>query len=137
MNKIKIEATVNESIDKVWEYWTKPEHVTKWAFASDEWECLHAENDLREGGKFLTRMSAKDGSSAFDFTGTYTKIIPHEKIEYTMDDGRTVTTDFEKVDGEGVKISEEFEMESENSEELQRAGWQAILNNFKRHTENN
>jgi uncharacterized protein YndB with AHSA1/START domain len=137
MNKIKVEVTVNCSIDKVWEYWTGPEHITKWAFASDDWECPHAENDLREGGKFLTRMSAKDGSSAFDFTGTYTKIIPHEKIEYTMDDGRTVTIDFEKVDGEGVKISEEFEMESENSEELQRTGWQAILNNFKRHTENN
>jgi uncharacterized protein YndB with AHSA1/START domain len=137
MNKIKIEATVNESIDKVWEYWTKPEHITKWAFASDDWECPHAENDLREGGKFLTRMAARDGSSAFDFTGTYTKIIPHEKIEYTMDDGRTVTIDFEKADGEGVKVIEEFEMESENSEELQRTGWQAILDNFKSHTENN
>ncbi len=136
MKKIKIETVVNSPIDKVWDSWTNPKHITKWAFASDDWEAPHAENDARTGGKFLTRMAAKDGSAAFDFTGTYTNVIPNEKIEYTMDDGRTVTADFQKVSDNSVKIVQEFEMEHENSEEKQRGGWQAILENFKNYTEN-
>ena len=137
MQKIKIETVVNSNIDKVWEYWTNPDHIIKWAFASDDWECPHAENDLGEGKKFLTRMSDKDGSSSFDVVGTYTTVIPKEKIAYVMDDNRSVVTDFEKAGDNSVKIIQEFEMESENSEELQRNGWQAILDNFKKHVETN
>jgi uncharacterized protein YndB with AHSA1/START domain len=132
--KITIETIVHASMDKVWDSWTNPTHITKWAFASDDWEAPHAENDVREGGKFLTRMAAKDGSAAFDFTGTYTKVIPNELIEYTIADGRTVSAHFEQV-GDSVKIVQEFEMENENSEELQRSGWQAILDNYKKYTE--
>lgn len=135
-NKIKVETTVSAPIEKVWEYWNEPGHITKWAFASDDWECPHAENDLREGGKSLVRMAAKDGSSSFDIISTYTTVVTNKKIEYTMDDGRTVAIDFEE-EGDSVKIVEEFEMENENSEELQRSGWQAILNNFKKYTESN
>lgn len=135
MKKIKIETIVEADIEKVWEYWNSPEHITKWAFASDDWECPYAENNLNEGGKFLTRMSAKDGSSAFDFTGTYTTVIPKTKIEYTIDDGRQVSVDFHKIDEGSVRIVQEFEIENENSEELQRNGWQTILDNFKKHAE--
>ncbi len=137
MKKIKIETIVNADIDKVWEYWNSPDHITKWAFASLDWECPYAENDLKEGGRLLTRMTAKDGSSSFDDTGTYTTVVPKTKIEYTMDDGRTVSIDFEEINTDSIKITEEFEMENENSEELQRNGWQAILDNFKKHAENN
>lgn len=137
MKKIKIEKIVNSTIEKVWEYWNNPQHITRWAFASEDWECPHAENDLKEGGKFLTRMSAKDGSATFDVVGTYTTVIPHEKIEYTMSDDRTVSINFEKINENSVKIVQEFEMENENSEEMQREGWMSILNNFKNYTENN
>jgi uncharacterized protein YndB with AHSA1/START domain len=135
MKKIKIETTVKADIEKVWIYWNSPEHITKWAFASDDWEAPYAENDVREGGKLLTRMAAKDGSSSFDLVGTYTKVIPKQLIEYTMTDGRIVSVNFEPVDPGMVKIVEEFEMENETSEEMQRNGWQAILENFKKHVE--
>lgn len=137
MKKNTVEVQVHSSIEKVWDFWNKPEHITKWAFASDDWECPHAENDLKDGGKFLTRMSAKDGSATFDFTGVYTSVVPMEKIEYTIDDGRTVSISFEKIGEETTKVVEEFEMETMNSEEMQKAGWQAILENFKKHTEGN
>ncbi|HYC83159.1 MAG TPA: SRPBCC domain-containing protein [Candidatus Paceibacterota bacterium] len=137
MKKIQIETTVSGSLEKVWAYWNEPEHITKWAFASDEWECPYAENDLKEGGKFLTRMSAKDGSASFDLTGTYTVVIPQQKLGYSLDDGRPVFVAFEKLDNDRVRIVQEFEMENENSEEVQRNGWQEILNNFKKHAENN
>lgn len=139
MQKIKIETIIKGDIEKVWKFWNEPEHITKWAFASADWECPHAENDLREGGKFLTRMSAKDGSSSFDFTGVYTKVVWNEKIEYVMDgdDARIVTISFEEVGEDSIKITEEFDPENENSEEMQRAGWQAILENFKKHVEGN
>ncbi len=136
MKKIKIEIIVRGDIEKVWDYWNNPDHITKWAFASEDWESPYAENDLKEGGKFLTRMSAKDGSTTFDLIGTYNNVIPRTKIESTLYDGRTVSVDFEKVDGDSVKIVQEFEMENENGEELQRSGWQAILDNFKKHVEN-
>lgn len=137
MKKITVEVTVNAGIEKVWEYWTSPEHITKWAFADETWEAPYAENDLKTDGRFLTKMSAKDGSSGFDFTGVYTNVVPMEKIEYTMDDGRTVAIDFQKIGDGSVRVVEEFEMENENSEELQRSGWQAFMNNFKKHVENN
>ncbi len=137
MKKITVEVTVNASIEKVWNYWTSPEHITKWAFADESWEAPYSENDLKTGGRFLTKMSAKDGSSSFDFTGVYTNVVPMEKIEYTLDDGRIVSIDFQNTGDGIVKIVEEFEMENENSEEQQRSGWQAFMNNFKKHVENN
>lgn len=137
MPKIKVETVVKGDINKVWEYWTSPEHITQWAFASDDWAAPSAENDLHEGGRFKTVMAAKDGSTSFDFSGTYAKIVPQERIEYVMDgeDKRAVSVSFEKA-GEGeVRIVEEFDPEHENPEEIQRQGWQAILENFKKHVE--
>lgn len=131
MNKnITVEALIEKDIETVWKVWTAPECITKWAFASDDWECPYAENDVREGGKFLTRMSAKDGSSSFDLNGVYTEVESNKLLGYTMEGGRKVFVTFTETPN-GVHIAETFEMENENSEELQRAGWQAILNNFK------
>lgn len=132
MNKtIIIQTLVSAPIEKVWEFWNQSEHIVKWAFASDDWEAPAAHNDLQVGGKFVTTMAAKDKSASFDFNGVYTAVNEHELIEYTIEDGRKVSIKFETVP-EGVQITETFEPENENSEELQRAGWQAILDNFKK-----
>lgn len=135
---ITVETVVNAPIEKVWECWTEPKHITNWAFASDDWEAPTAENDLKTGGKFMTRMQAKDKSAGFDFGGTYTNVKPMELIEYVMngDDKRHVTTTFAKVP-EGTKVTQTFEIENVNSKEKQRGGWQSILDNFKKHTEGN
>ena len=125
---------VHASIQEVWKSWSEPEHITQWAFASDDWECPEATNDLRVGGRFSSIFAAKDGSASFDFAGTYTAVTPHTYIAYTMDDGRTVETAFQET-AEGVLITQTFEIEHENPEEMQRTGWQAILNNFKKYTE--
>lgn len=132
---ITIEILVNAPIEKVWKYWTEPEYITNWTFASDEWCCPKATNDLKVGGKFNTRMEAKDGSSGFDFEGTYTEVILNKKISYTIIGGRTVDIQFIS-DGSQTKIIEAFEAENENSLELQKNGWQAILGNFKKLVEN-
>jgi uncharacterized protein YndB with AHSA1/START domain len=134
MKKIKVDIVVKNDINAVWKMWNEPKDIVNWAFASDAWECPYSENDLKVGGKFLTRMSAKDGSASFDFTGIYTNVVPNKKIEYTIDDGRKVSVDFEVTDG-SVKIVEEFEMENMHSEEMQREGWQSILHNFKKYSE--
>lgn len=138
MNKtpITIEATINAPITKVWECWNKPEHITNWAFASDDWEAPTAENDLRTGGKFKTVMAAKDKSASFNFEGQYSFVKENEVIEYDMSDGRHVKIVFSQVP-EGTKVVETFDPESENSLELQRSGWQSILDNFKKYTETN
>jgi uncharacterized protein YndB with AHSA1/START domain len=134
MKKIKIETLVEADIYTVWRFWNEPQHIKGWAFASYDWECPHAENDLKVSGKFLTRMSAKDKTVSFDIVGTYTAVVPHEKIEYIMEDGRTVSVQFESMGEKLTKVIEEFEMENQNSEEMQRAGWQSILENFKKYT---
>lgn len=131
---ITVQTIVNAPLEKVWERWNMPEHITLWAFASDDWEASSAENDLSVGGKFKTRMQAKDGSARFDFTGTYTAVKEHELIEYNMDDGRHVKVEFENTP-DGVKVTETFDPENENPLEMQRAGWQAILNNFRKYVE--
>ncbi|MCE9586107.1 SRPBCC family protein [Candidatus Uhrbacteria bacterium] len=131
---ITVETTVQVPVEKAWEFWTKPEHVVKWNFASDDWESTSAENDLKEGGRFKYNMAAKDGSTSFDFEGTYVSVNDQTFISYTMDDGRKVTVTFEPVDG-GTHIVESFDPETENSEEMQRGGWQSILNNFKAYAE--
>ena len=134
--KITVEASVNAPLEKVWDYWTGPEHITNWYNASDDWHAPHAENDPRTGGKFLTRMAAKDGSVSFDFIGVYDKVINHERISYTLEDGRKVEILF-SGNGKESKVTETFEAESENTLELQKSGWQAILDNFKKYTEAN
>lgn len=131
---ITVQTTVNASIAKVWEIWTSPEHITQWNNASDDWHTPKAENDLRTGGNFLCRMEAKDGSMGFDFAGTYDNVINNERIEYTMGDGRKVRVDF-SASGDQTRVVETFEPETENGIELQRGGWQAILNNFKKYAE--
>ncbi len=127
---ITVETLLNAPIEKVWEFWTTPEHITKWNQASEDWHTTRAKNDLRIGGKFLSRMEAKDGSFGFDFEGIYDSIITHEKISYTLLDDRKVAILFLQTE-DGVQITETFEAETENTLELQKFGWQAILNNFK------
>jgi uncharacterized protein YndB with AHSA1/START domain len=134
--KITIETTVNADSKKVWDYWTKPEHITKWNFASDDWHCPTAENDLRAGGKMKSRMEAKDGSFGFDFEAIYDEVTDQKKIAYTLGDGRKVITDFEN-ENDKTKITTVFDAENQNPVEMQKGGWQAILNNFKKYTENN
>ncbi|MBL7919561.1 MAG: SRPBCC family protein [Bacteroidia bacterium] len=134
--KITVEATINAPVEKVWKYWNEPQHITKWCAASDDWHAPKAENDLKAGGKFSTTMAAKDGSFSFDFGGEYTKVENNKAIDYTMADGRRTWITFSGNANE-TKIVETFEAESQNPIEMQQGGWQAILNNFKKYTENN
>ena len=136
MNTIKVSSVVNAPVSKVWECWTMPKHITGWAFASKDWEAPYAENDLRAGGKFKTRMSAKDKSAGFDFTGVYSVVNVHSLIEYDMDDGRHAKVEFKETSG-GTEVLVEFDPENQNSTELQRKGWQAINDNFKQYVEQN
>lgn len=133
---ITIEATIKAPIDKVWNYWTTPEHIMQWNNASDDWHTPHAVNDLRTGGSFLSTMAAKDGSFSFDFSGVYSDVAQHERIAYSMEDGRKVEVTFSS-DGESTTVIETFDPETVNSAEMQKAGWQAILNNFKKYVESN
>ena len=131
---ITVTNTINASIEKVWEFWTTPEHITKWNNASPNWHTPYAENDLVVGKRFKSTMAAKDGSISFDFEGTYTKIEKHSTIVYVLDDNRKVQISFEKTEN-GIKIIESFDPENQNTEELQKNGWQAILDNFKKYVE--
>ncbi len=132
--KITVETTVHAPVEKVWECWTVPEHVTKWNHASDDWHSPSSTNDLTVGGTFLTRMESKDGAHGFDFSGTYTAVEQNKHLAYVMDDGRTVTVDF-APSGEACVVTETFDSETINSAELQKAGWQSILDNFKQYVE--
>jgi uncharacterized protein YndB with AHSA1/START domain len=132
--KITVETTVHAPVEKVWEYWSAPEHITKWNNASPDWHSPRSENDLRTGGKFSTRMEAKDGSMGFDFGGVYDDVRINELIDFTMGDGRKVTVKFTGK-GNETKIVETFEAEDTHPIEMQRGGWQAILDNFKKYTE--
>lgn len=134
LKPITVETMIKAPIEKVWECWTSPEHITKWCFAGDDWEAPYAENDVRIGGKFKTRMAAKDKSAGFDFEGVYSHVKENELIEYDMSDGRHVKIEFAEVP-EGVRVTETFDPETENSEELQRNGWQSILDSFKGYAE--
>jgi uncharacterized protein YndB with AHSA1/START domain len=133
-SKITVKTTVNVPVEKVWECWTAPKHITKWNNASDDWHTPFAENDLRAGGKFLSRMEAKDGSFGFDFIGIYDEVKLYEVIAYTIGDGRKVKITFAGRDNK-TEISETFEAENTYSIEQQQQGWQAILDNFKKYTE--
>ncbi len=135
MRSITVETTVARDVETVWDCWTSPEHIVKWNQASTDWHCPSATNDLIVGGTFVCRMSSKDGVNSFDFTGTYSAVEPYKTIEYAIVDGRKVTVTFEKIDDSTTKVVETFEMESTNSEELQRQGWQAILESFRNYCE--
>ncbi len=135
MNQITVQATINAPIQKVWDYWTLPEHITKWNYASDDWGCPKAENDLQVGGAFSSTMAAKDGSISFDFAGTYTEVVPLQILTYSFGD-RTAKVVFEQ-EGDRVRVTETFDPEQQNPIEMQRDGWQSILNNFKKYVENN
>jgi uncharacterized protein YndB with AHSA1/START domain len=132
--KITVETLVNAELDKVWDAWNNPADIQKWNSAGDDWHTTRSTVDLREGGKFLSRMEAKDGSAGFDFEGAYTRVVPKKAIEYRMSDDREVQVEFLERPG-GVLVRETFDVETENTPELQREGWQAILDNFGRHVE--
>lgn len=132
--RIAIETLVRADLNDVWEAWGNPEDIVRWNAAADDWHTTRSQVDLREGGRFLSRMEAKDGSAGFDFEGTFTRIVPRERIEYRMSDGRQVEVEFVGRE-EGVLVRTTFDAESENPPELQQAGWQAILDRFARHVE--
>lgn len=133
---ITVEATVQAPVEKVWSFYTSPEHIKKWNNASPDWHTPHAENDLRAGGKFLSRMEAKDGSFGFDFWGIYDEVKTNELIAYTLGDNRKAKILFDSRSNSTV-VTVTFEAETENSIELQKGGWQSILDNFKKYTEAN
>lgn len=132
--KITVKTTVKAPVEKVWELYTSPEHILKWNNASDDWHTTKSENDLRSGGKFLSRMEARDGSVGFDFEGVYDSVTVNERIAYTMNDGRKAEITFADENNE-TNVTVIFDAESENPIEIQREGWQAILDSFKRYTE--
>ena len=133
MPKITVSATINAPAEKVWNYYTEPAHIMQWNNASPDWHSPSAVNDLRVGGNFSFRMEAKDGSAGFDFAGTYTEVLPMQKIVYTFGD-RNAEVTFDAKGSETI-VTVAFDPESENSLELQQGGWQAILDNFKKHVE--
>lgn len=134
LQKIKIQSIIKAEVRFVWSCYTEPQHIVNWNFASREWCCPKAENDLTVGGKYAARMEAKDGSFGFDFEGTYVEIVLEKHLHFVMPDQRHVIIDFEAI-GDNTKLSIEFDAEEMNSVELQRNGWQAILDNFKNYVE--
>lgn len=133
--KIVISTKVVAPLEKVWRFWTQPEHIKNWNFASNDWHCPEASNDLKVGGSFSYTMAAKDGSASFDFEGTYDGVEMLQRIAYTISDGRAVEVTFNETNGL-VEVTETFEPEGMNPEEMQRGGWQAILDSFKSYVEN-
>jgi uncharacterized protein YndB with AHSA1/START domain len=132
--KITVQSTIQADTQKVWDFYTQPEHIIGWNFASDDWHCPRATNDLRVGGKFSARMEAKDGSYGFDFNTLYDEVEVHEKIAYTMEDGRKAAITFSGENG-ATLVTVTFDAENQNDLEMQRSGWQAILDNFKKYVE--
>jgi len=131
---ITVETAVKAKLNKVWDAWNNPADIQQWNTAQADWHTTRSSVDLREGGKFRSRMEAKDGSEGFDFEGTYTRVVPHKTIEYRMSDDREVKVEFVERAG-SVLVRETFDVETENPPELQRTGWQALLDNFGRHVE--
>ena len=129
---ITVEAVVDVPLARTWAYWTSPKHVTKWNFASEDWHCPKAINNLSVGGRFVYTMAAMDGTMSFDFSGTYTEVVTDERIINQLDDGRMMSVFFEALGPDQTRVVETFEAEDENSLDLQRGGWQAILDNYKR-----
>ncbi|TGK04014.1 activator of HSP90 ATPase [Leptospira semungkisensis] len=135
-NKITVQSTILADVKKVWEYYTNPAHIISWNFASDDWQCPWAKNDMKPGGKYSARMEAKDGSFGFEFEAIYDSVIHQKAFAYTMLDGRKAEVQFENK-GNGTLVTVSFDPEKMNPAEMQRGGWQAILDNFKKYTEAN
>ncbi|QWT85642.1 SRPBCC family protein [Chryseobacterium sp. PCH239] len=135
-HKITVSAIISADAEKVWTYYTHPEHITQWNFADPSWQCPSASNDMKVGGKYAARMEAKDGSFGFDFEAVYNEIKDGENFTYTMPDGRQVHVDFKENNGQ-THVHVAFDPESQNPEEMQKGGWQAILDNFKKYAEAN
>jgi uncharacterized protein YndB with AHSA1/START domain len=133
---IQIQQTIHAPVEKVWEYFSKPEHITQWNNASEDWFTPRAQNDLREGGTFVYRMESREGKYGFDFGGTYNKVVENKSLEYTIGDGRKVIVNF-IPEGNATRIEESFEAENQHPVEMQQEGWQSILDNFKKYTESN
>ena len=131
---LTVETLVNSPVEKAWKAFTDPDHITQWNFASPDWQCPWAKNDLRPGGSFSSRMEAKDGSMGFEFGGVYDAVEPGRSYSYTLGDGRKVSVTFESTQ-EGAKINQVFEAESTHPAEMQRSGWQSIMDSFKNHVE--
>lgn len=136
MKTVTVQIQLNKNVQDVWEFYTNTNHIIKWNFASPEWHCPKAEHHFEPGGKLKYHMAAKDGSMGFDYSATFKKIIPNELIEYVLDDGRRVSIRFKQID-QSTELIQTFEVEDQNPIEMQRQGWQSILNNFKNHIENN
>lgn len=132
--RITISTIVNKPVEHVWKVWTEPAHIMQWNAASDDWHCPKASNELRAGGTFSSTMAARDGSFGFDFEGVYDDVQPHKRIAYTMSDGRHCEILFEQKEG-GTLVTESFDAETQNPVEMQRDGWQAILDRFKAYAE--
>jgi uncharacterized protein YndB with AHSA1/START domain len=135
-HKITVSAAINADPEKVWNYYTNPEHITQWNFADPSWQCPSASNDMKVVGKYAARMEAKDGSFGFDFEAVYDEIKNGENFTYTMPDGRQVKVNFKEKEGQTL-VDVAFDPENQNPEEMQKGGWQAILDNFKKYTESN
>ena len=134
-NRIKVAATINADAKKVWDYYTQPEHITQWNFAAPSWHCPSATNNMVVGGKYFARMEARDGSSGFDFEAIYDEINPGQSFTYSFGD-RKVTVEFKNLVNQ-TEVIIVFDPENENPIEMQRGGWQSILDNFKKYTETN
>jgi len=132
--RIHIETLINAALNKVWQAYNNPEDIVVWNHASEDWHCPSSENDLRVGGKFKNKMAAKDGSFEFDFEGTYTEVTAHNSISYVLGDNRETNIKFKDENGK-TRVIIDFDAEDTNPEEMQRDGWQAILDNFKKHAE--
>jgi uncharacterized protein YndB with AHSA1/START domain len=132
--KITVERLIKADIAAVWKAWNNPDDIVQWNAASEDWHTTKARVDLREGGKFSARMEARDGSMGFDFEGAFTHVVPERSIAYRMEDGREVSVEF-SPQLDGILVTETFDSETENPPEMQRQGWQAILDNFARHVE--
>lgn len=134
VREIRIDTLVAAPLETVWNRYTRPDDIMRWNFASDDWCCPRASNDLRVGGKMTSRMEAKDGSFGFDFEGVYTEVAEKEALAYALEDGRRVRVTF-TPEGDAVRVATVFDAETENDIEMQRDGWQAILDNFRRYAE--
>ncbi|WP_226065132.1 SRPBCC domain-containing protein [Kaistella polysaccharea] len=136
MEPITIEITILKPVSKVWEFFTEPSHITNWNFATEDWSCPTAENDLRVGGHFNYRMEQADGAFGFDYKGTYEEVVPEKKIKYHLDDNRKVEVIFEELDASTTKVTEIFEPDPSQPRQMQTEGWYAILDRFHKYVEN-
>lgn len=135
VNAITVQVSVTAGIERVWACWTLPEHIVQWNFASDDWHCPKSTNELKPGGRFCATMASRDGAMSFDFEGIYQEVTPPRRLTYVLGDGRKVSVTFEEKSGV-TTVTETFDPEGTNPLEMQQAGWQAILNNFRKHVEN-